>query len=80
VYKWLISKEVYNLGQSMIENCDDWVQAYATFGNGKISIWTGNGLHFIDSYPETRMFSSCEKLYIKNCIKKSTLKKVLSNA
>lgn len=75
----IISKETKLLGQDMIENHHEWRNTYYEYTNGKISIWTGNGIPFIDTYPETKAFNLIEKIYLKRCIKKSLLKTGVKN-
>ena len=72
----LIKQETRDLGNDMIDNCQEWHQSHHTFSNGNIQIWTSNIPMFdIDTYPNTNSFNVFERLYLHRCIKKSIIKK-----
>lgn len=74
----MIKKEVRELGEDMISNCENWSQSHYCFGNGKIDIWTANTpILSIDLYPYMGAFNIFEKIYIYRCIKKSRIKKAI---
>ena len=74
-----ISKETKELGNDIINNCDDWKQYTHTYGNGKLHLWTANIPMFnLDSYPSTSMFNFFERIYIHNCIKKSKIRQSIN--
>ena len=72
-----IKKETKELGKDLVESYEKWEQNPHTYSNGKLEIWTANGVLFIDSRPETKMFNIFEKFYIHRCIKKSKINKAI---
>lgn len=50
--------------KSMVENVDDWEQAGHYLVNTKngLKVWTGNGLLFYDTYPESNAFNFLDKI------------------
>jgi hypothetical protein len=77
VFDWLIREEVRKLGEYIVNNPTKWTQTHCTFNSKEISIWTGNGVFFVDSYPNTGMFGICEKFYILRCINTAKLKRAV---
>ncbi len=63
----------------LIVNFREWNKLHHLYSNGSIHIWVGNGVFFIDSYPEVKMFNIFEKFYIHRCIKKSIISNALYN-
>ena len=65
-----ISEEVKALCSSILTD-EKWeMKSYYTFGNNNSLIWIGNGISFIDFYPEVRAFNFFEKILVFKAIKK----------
>lgn len=76
-----ISEEVRIIGEDMVDNNLNWRQSSDHyFTNGRVRIWTANGVISINFYPKgsgEKGFTWSEKIYLSRQIKKSRLKTTL---
>lgn len=74
-----IGPDTKALVNDIVGNYQNWCQGHYTYTNKEtnISIWTGNGLFYIDFYPNISAFNIFEKALIKTAIKKSIILKCI---
>jgi len=64
----IVREHIKALGKYIKENPDKWTQTEYRFSCGKLDIWTGSSLFYLDSDPSSQMFNVREKFYIRDCI------------
>ena len=76
----LVSEEVKALCSSILTDKKWEMKSNYTFGNDNSLIWIGNGILFVDFYPEVRAFNFFEKILVLKAIKKRIILDVIKDS